>query len=373
MIALPSDLWERTNAVADALLGPIERPLAALLRETSILYTRDRERLRGPSAHDVLQARLRFYFARDLPKIAFPLAELRAAGRLPGGTWRVLDLGAGFGTTSLGASLYAEQTGAAEHLRIDAFDFSPPALEGLRRLSNLGLPTQVRTFAADLRRFEEHLGDERYDLVLLGLVLNELSADDALTLVRRARARLSPGGALVILEPALRDLTRRLMKLRDQLASDGWPIFAPCPHRAACPMLEQPRHWCHEERDLLLPPPLARVATAAGLRDRKSTFAYLTIADGPALVDAVLAGHDGLRRRVVSSRLASKGKLELVGCGVDGTLQKTLRLRRHEDEANRSFGQARRGDLICHEGACTNRVGPGETVIRWSATDFMDD
>lgn len=366
MITLPPELWERTQAVADALLGPLERPLAALVRETSLLYTRDREHLAGPSARDVLQARLRFYFARDLPKITFPLAELRAAGRLPAGTWRVLDLGAGFGTTSLGASLYAQQTGAATDLAVDAFDFSAPALEGLERLSDLGLPMALRTFALDLQRFEDPLTDERYDLVLLGLVLNEMAPDDALALVRRARERLAPGGALIIVEPALRDVTRRLMELRDRLASEGWPLFAPCPHHHGCPMLERPRDWCHEERELALPPPLAEVARAAGLRDRKSTFAYLTIAEGPSLADVALAGCDGLGRRVVSSRLASKGKLELVGCGADGSLRKARRLRRHEDEANRAFGQARRGDLLCHEGADPDRIGPGERVTRWS-------
>jgi len=373
MIELPVDLWARTNAVADALLGPLDRPLPALVRETSRLYTRERERLGAPSSRDVLQARLRFYFARDLPKIAYPLAELATAGRLPKGTWRVLDLGAGLGTTSVGASLFARQAGLAKRMRLDAIDFSAAALAALERLAELGVPATVRTFPLDLRRFEEPLADERYDLVLLGLVLNELDEADALALLRRARARLAPGGAMVILEPALRELTRRLMALRDRLAGEGWPIFAPCPHRGPCPMRERARDWCHEERPFELPPPFAEVAAAAGLRDRKSTFAYLTLAPGPSLAEAVLLSADGLTRRVVSSRLASKGKLERLVCGADGTLQKVMRLRRHADEANRGFDEARRGDLLRYEGARPARVGPSEKVARWSLHDPSRD
>src|SRR5690349_9310405 len=59
--------------------------------------------IRGQRA--ALCARMKFFLPRDLPKIQLPLAELAAVSALPApGTLRVLDIGAGLGTTSLGAA-----------------------------------------------------------------------------------------------------------------------------------------------------------------------------------------------------------------------------------------------------------------------------
>ncbi|MCZ7677503.1 MAG: hypothetical protein M5U28_01485 [Sandaracinaceae bacterium] len=101
--------------LAPRLLGREDRTgaaLAAQVSHLSELYTRERQaiELAGRDA----AARLRFFFLRDLPKIQGPLAELAAVGALPAGeVWRVLDVGAGYGTSFLGAAELATRAGAA--------------------------------------------------------------------------------------------------------------------------------------------------------------------------------------------------------------------------------------------------------------------
>ncbi|MEM9069615.1 MAG: small ribosomal subunit Rsm22 family protein [Myxococcota bacterium] len=351
------DVWVAESArVADRLFGRPAKPLSGLVREMSEIYTRRREGISAATSPDVLQARLRFFFPRDFMKVVYPLAELHAQALLPKGrTWRILDLGAGIGTSTLGAAHFAAEMDVAERFEVDAYDLISDALKAFAELApRAALPISLRRHAGDVQK--RAMG-ERYDLILLGLVLNELRPEDALALVRSLRANLAPGGVLLILEPALRTTTRRLMELRSELLSE-WSVLGPCLHQKVCPMLARAKDWCHEERAFTLPDELASVAKDAGLRWETSTFAYLALGTAPPSPPT----H---RLRVVSGRLKTKGKLELVGCGREGELTRWMRLDRHESEENAAFGDARRGDLLSFEPARAGRVQASDRVKRW--------
>lgn len=327
----------RAAEAADALYGPPARPLAELVAELSATYTRRRADIAGTvGARDALQARLRFFFVRDLAKVARPLA---AVGPRLGTHWRVLDLGAGVGTTGLGAAREAAARGWAASFRVTAVDRDREALQAYARLAaHAPLPFELDTRAGDARR---NLPNGPFDLVLLGLVLNELGAGAREELMAALAARLRPGGAVVVVEPALRPVTRALMSWRNALVETGWRLLAPCPHAGPCPMLARERDWCHDEFPQRLPPALAEVAREAGLRFERSTSAYLVLArDG-----APPAGD-----RVVSQPLVSKGKRELWLCRPDRTLVTLRRLDRHRSPANAALDELRRYDRIHAEG-----------------------
>lgn len=361
MVSLPSRIpetwWQHVVAVADRVLGAPKRPLGELVAETSALYTRRREDIELTREGEALHARLRFFLPRDVIKVLFPLDELRRAGGLPTGRiWRVLDLGCGLGTTTFGASWFARLHDVADALEVRALDVSDEALRLFRKIDPPGVPIRLDARVADLRGSMD-LGKD-YDLVLMGLMLNELDDDEKLAMVKRAASALGPEGALIILEPALREPTRALQRLRDAVVDD-LHVFAPCLHSEPCPMLANPRDWCHEERPFELPAELAAVARSAKLRADRSTFSYLTLRTrarqrlGPRL------GPEGAFR-VVSSRLKTKGKLELVVCRGDGELEKMRRLDRHASEANAAFGDAQRGDVLVR--SATGRVEADERV-----------
>ncbi|MCW5809272.1 MAG: hypothetical protein KIT31_43360, partial [Deltaproteobacteria bacterium] len=179
------------------------------------------------------------------------------------------------------------------------------------------------------------------DLVVLGSVLNELDPDAALRAVERGLAALAADGALIVVEPALRDTTRALHHLRDAAIARGAHVFAPCTrHTAPCPMLAHPDDWCHEDRPLRLPPATAELARLTHLRDDGMKLAYLVLRTSP--LDLV---PDPAAYRVVAAPHAQKGKLELLGCAPSG--HRTLRLlKRHRTATNRDLERAARGDVL---------------------------
>jgi ribosomal protein RSM22 (predicted rRNA methylase) len=288
-----------------------------------------------------------------------PLWELSAIGALPPSeTWRVIDVGAGLGTTSLGAAALAKRAGASR-LEVVALERDPAALDVFQKLAeraaSAGLIVPIRI---DARRVDlEGLELARLpsaDLVLIGLTLNELFTDreeadrlDALERVLRDLSlRLAPGGSLIALEPATRAITRQLMRLRDRFAADPEAphVFAPCLRDAPCPLLDRERDWCHDQLPFALPDALADLAGESGLRRERLTYAYLTLRnDARRLWD--LADRDPRALRVVGGPVESKGKAEWTGCS-EPALISLRRLDRERAPANAALDGAARGTLL---------------------------
>jgi SAM-dependent methyltransferase len=355
LLTIPAPLVARCEARARELHPVSDEVFARAVAELSRVYTRAREDIeRVASSKWAMAARLRFFLPRDLLKVVGPLAALERAGALPSGPeWRVLDLGAGLGATSLGVACFAARTGAAERLSVVAVDRDAGALTEMKALAaearGLGLaPIRLETRRLDLASAEARRGGP-YDLVVVGLALNEGQRGSA-ALLRELAAVLAPGGALVVLEPALRVTTRALQRVRDELALGGPPyVFWPCPHAAPCPMLANERDWCHAELPVELPPPLAALAEGAGLRDEKLTYAGLVLRNEPG-TELALAPQEGALR-LVSALLPSKGKVEAIGCAPSGQLVRLMRLDRHAAAPNAGLDEARRGDALELAGA----------------------
>jgi hypothetical protein len=108
-------------------------------------------------------------------------------------------------------------------------------------------------------------------------------------------------------------------------------------------LLERERDWCHEQLPLALPPRLAELARAAGLRGEELSFSYLTL----HAAARSLAELDAARSlaRVVSSPLRSKGKVEVAVCGASAT-RKLRRLDRHAGDENRVLDDVHRGCVL---------------------------
>ena len=212
---------------------------------------------------------------------------------------KVWDLGGGPGVLTAAASaLWPEAT-------YDLADLRPEALAWAEsRLRPLGVKLTTK------RQRLPVLPDGTPDLVLVGHVLNELHPWDQVDLLEAIKARLSPKGRIVILEPALQSTTRRLMELRDHLREAPFSILAPCPCADACPMLALSKQWCVAE--LPWDPPLwfKEVDQAAGLDRRNLSFAYLLVQkNGPVRTPVA---------RVVGVPKPQKGKVERWMCTPSG-------------------------------------------------------
>lgn len=336
------------HAATRAALGEAPLATAALTRailDRSRRYTSERDRPAADRTAD-LAARAMFFTIADAMKLAIPLGELVGRGALPAARpLRIVDLGAGCGAMSLGA-IAALPSGVA--LDILAIDRDGPALAIARAAvrdfaARCGAAVALATREADLERAALPAAD----LVVLGSVLNELPGEAPLRMVLRALAAIGDDGAVIVIEPALRDTARALHAVRDAILGGGHGhVFAPCTRGAApCPALADPGDWCHEDRALELPRRTAELARLTHLRDAGMKFAYLVVRRQPlALVDAAPAW------RVVSAAMPAKGKLEVIGCSAAGRLPLRL-LRRHRTAGNRSIEDARRGDVLVIDAA----------------------
>ncbi|HEY1557011.1 MAG TPA: small ribosomal subunit Rsm22 family protein [Kofleriaceae bacterium] len=348
---VPAELEDAVYAAARGVVG--DAPLAAgalhrAIADRSRRYTSERDRLARPDDPTAdLAARAAFFTIADAVKIAIPLAELAGRGALPARErLRVVDVGAGCGAMSLGlvASLPpCELDLLAIDRDTDALRIATAALRDLAARRGFALDVTARV--ADVAS----TALPPADLVVLGSVLNELPPAARVPLVERALAALADDGALIAIEPALRDTSRALHELRDAMLARGAHVFAPCTRTAApCPALADPDDWCHEHRTLELPPRAAELARATHLRDSGLKLSYLVLRRTPL----PLVPQPGALR-VVSAPHAGKGKLELVGCGDTGRV--TLRLlRRNRSPANRAFDDASRGDVLVVAGAPTD-------------------
>jgi thiamine-phosphate diphosphorylase len=353
------------------------------------------------------QARLLFSVPRDAPKSEAAVGELIAAGLLqltPEKPLSVLDVGAGLGASTWGLALALAKRGMRGEIHATFVDDDVHALalaDDLHRAMRFAdITVRVQKLAksgkslinAATANAARKVGDSgkpgkpgkpgqgqrpggqglavgpQYDLVLMGQVLSEVSADaDELarlaeheTWIRALLTQVAPGGALVIVEPALRTRTRHLHKLRARFSEQ---VFAPCLQRDACPMLERENDWCHEDLPKNLPEWLVPVARAAGLRYEGLTFSYLVLRpDGRGLRESVPHGSV----RAVSSLRKSKGKSELLVCGPGAPLS-MMRLDRHRTEANAAWETIARGALFRAETPVQPADGSVDSTIHASA------
>jgi len=356
---VPVELEHAVYAAAREVLGdaPLATgPLVKAIVDRSKRYTSERDRLAAPADPNAdLAARAAFFTIADALKIGIPLGELAGRGALPARRpLRIVDLGAGCGAMSLGilATLISDATDDAA-FAITAIDRDVAALRiagsALRRFGeSRGVIASVTTRAADVAT--THLPES--DLVVVGTVLNELAAPARIELVRRALTAVDAEGAVIIIEPALRDTSRALHELRDDILRAGAAhVFAPCTRRGApCPMLAHADDWCHEDREVELPPRTAELARLTHLRDSGLKFSYLVLRhSAKPLVDNAHAW------RVVSAPFSPKGKLELFGCSDAGRVPLRL-LKRNRSDANRAFERARRGDVLVVDAPVGERV-----------------
>lgn len=330
--------------------------LARAVAAVSDFYNR-----RGPRPPEPLYraARLGFFLPRDVAKSREAVRELVETRLL---RWpsdralRVLDLGAGLGATGLGVLHALPGPIPPERLSWVAMDQDAAALRTLEILAGrLGVP--VRTRVEPVRALPA-----RWDLILLGQVISELEGtpETHAALLTSLLDTLEPDGAMVIIEPALRDRTRHLHALRDLLIARPDPptLFAPCLHTSPCPALLHPDDWCHEDRAVDLPEWLHGVARAAGLRYQGLGFSYLILRrDGLSL-----SSH--ARLRVVSDRRCSKGKEEFFCCGrfPDGDDRRRIqRLARERSATNAAWDLLLRGALLAEP--LPTRVRPEDAVV----------
>ena len=218
----------------------------------------------------------------------------------------VLDLGCGPGTGALALLdwLWHRNPERAKSLSMLAADTSHESLQDAKRLweaycNETGILGQgLRCVEGNLEHpLKGDLGKQivrggPYDLIIMANCLNELfpasidpSAERA-AVVAQLLPFLSTHGTIMIVEPALRQTARELHQLRNHLLKQNLcTVYSPCLHEQACPALDHPDDWCHEERPWQSPPAIAALDREVGFIKDALKFSYLLLRkDGRTIV-----------------------------------------------------------------------------------------
>jgi len=344
--------------------GPDE--FARLCRSVAILshlFTRDRGALDAEyMADDALRRGYVAYFLPvNLGKVQALLDELPASDPVPTSPVRVLDIGSGPGTAALAVLdwMRHQPSGLQRPIEVVAVDRTRQALIDAERLWNsyplmtVAPKARLLPLQTDLERSERVNdlatgGRERYELIVLANTLGELFCTSRDPVERRAKLvhglldLLHQSGTLMILEPAMRDASRDLHRLRDALLEErACTVYSPCLHERSCPALVKEEDWCHEERPWTPSPLVAAIDQEVGFMKDALKFSYLLLRkDGRTIVQ-----REPTVYRVVSELRIMKGEKRAWLCNETGRPE-VGRLDRNRSETNAAVDGWHRGAIV---------------------------
>lgn len=188
----------------------------------------------------------------------------------------------------------------------------------------------------------------RFNLWLMSYTLNEFthSAEElSSALIKSWSKHLDDEGLVILVEPALKLQSRKLLELRKALLEEkefsqsGLQILLPCLGHQACGALKNPEDWCHEEVTWWRPPYFKKIDQMAGL-DRKSLpFSYLVIAKSKRprneILPGISRGKPENRFRLVSPAHKEGRDLEFFLCGQEGKIRARFRPESEDQEVQR--------------------------------------
>ncbi len=255
---------------------------------------------------------------------------------LPEGA-HVLDLGCG--PLTFLQSLWL----ARPHLRerglvYEGVDRSEPALKAGREVfAALGGVVDAGGWQVKTGRRLSEKGRPAVDLLVAANFINELAAEGGPRrpdpeeaspedqLLERWEQQVREDGAILVIEPAMRNTARRVTKLRQAALRRGWRVAAPCPHDRDCPMTGTgSRPWCHFNFPAAGAPDwLLKFSRKVKLPKENSSVSFLLLQRGEHCRVQV-APMPGMARQDVAVRVVSEtfplpgGRKGCYGCSAKG-------------------------------------------------------
>jgi ribosomal protein RSM22 (predicted rRNA methylase) len=340
--------------------------LSEAIQELSQLFTRERGSLPSKYLDDArfAAAYLSYFLPVNASKVQVLLDELPLDLDLAAKTeevFSVLDLGSGPGTAGLAVLDWMVQQKAEDiNLCVVSVDRSQSTITDSVRLwetycREAGVAqATLKTCVGDLEKTQRGrvwnaIGEASpFDLIIIANCLNELFGDSADPVSRRAELvgellpLLQPHGSIMIIEPALRQISRELHQVRDRLLHlKLCTVYSPCLHEQFCPALVHPDDWCHEERPWVPPAAIQAIDREVGFIKDALKFSYLLLRkDGRTIVKRQPDDY-----RVVSELREFKGEKRAWLCNELGR-QDVGRLNRKASPKNAAVDAWHRGAIV---------------------------
>ena len=268
-----------------------------------------------------------FYFPRTWAQLSFVLSEAHdfRDWHPPGkGPLRILDLGCGSGAAGFSSIRLLREREVKNPIELHSIDYSGKSLRYLRDLHRsqpkLWPNVTLKTERVDLRRGLPSGHGQEFDLILIGFALNEIIAEaDHETTARKIvdlGTQLSPSGFLLVLEPALQEVSNRLHQAAALIAREGnLHLHGPYFNGLPCPFAEtKSRYHSHEVRPGKAPETTHKLNSPLGLNLRDLKFSFVILAKKkPRPFEKTLGVF-----RLVSPVAKRKGFYFFVGIAADG-------------------------------------------------------
>ncbi len=317
--------------------------VADALATLSEAFTTERDTL--PPAYlsrvDLRAAYLAYYLATG---VATAMAVMRGAGLLPllraaavarEGPLAVLDLAAGPATGALATALLVDRE---TPLSFTVQDTVPGVLrDGRHLIGTLRSDSAVTLRTGNLRdgRFVRAELPTQQDVILLLNALNEWSApprrrvgsgeEEARTdrgaelIAKLIDEKLAPGGVVVLVEPATRSGSQRLIGVREAFAGrEDLTILAPCTGASECPYARaSTTDWCHAEHPWQRPALVVACDRRLGHQRDRLKFSQLVLRKAP-LVPAEASAGGARPYRVIGGPMRVEGTIRRYLCGPQG-------------------------------------------------------
>ena len=266
--------------------------------------------------------RLGFQF----PKVEGELRALEFGAGVASGACGVLagEKFAPIGLPASGSFALIEQSKAALSMGADWVDFLAASYG--QSYHSRGFHRRIELNEAWLPR-----NAPSFHLMVMSFFLNEsplLPDEMVLEFIKMAENHLENEGLILIVEPALKQQSRKLLLFRKALieklktSSSSLKILLPCLGEQACGALIKEEDWCHEEVEWMRPNYLRELDLLTGLDRRTLPFSYLVIQKTKRSLNEIFSkfeGKDEERYRLVSpSKNLSKRTSEFFMCGQDG-------------------------------------------------------
>ena len=314
------------------------------------------------------------YFLYYMPANLFRMASICSELRRHGYTWPIgrkimgVDFGSGPASAVSGFAASNFFDGDAESIRFGRWaliDQNNKMLELARKWSefyindHLGFEWDFATYFRKLE-FKKSLlpaAAPSFNLMTFSYVLNEQSGETsdikqiASNLVRTCENHLEEDGLVIILEPALKDQSRKVLQLRKELLklNPSWlKILLPCFNNHDCGALSSD-DWCHEQVSWWRPPYYVEIDKLAELDHKTLPFSYLVFSKTQKQVDEILVKIKGdnpnKRFRIVSPahKPTARGRdVEFFACGVKGK----YRARLNSQQNIQGIEQVGRGSVL---------------------------
>lgn len=314
-----------------------------------------------------------FFLPQSFTRTSFALAQICGLRGWKPTSPRpaILDLGSGPGSCGVAAAYRLRQAGFG-HVSLHGVDKSPCALASMEAFAHaaLGVTVETKTRIGDASR-PETWPEGPFDLIVAGFVMNEMPQLDHVALLRwfgELKAKLAPGGLILILEPALRITAERLQKLSDVIAAGEMNRIAPELDALPDPQLGTGEHWSHETRAWEAPASTEFVNRHLHRDLREVRFSFA------AFSDASLAPLPVGLSRLISDVQIIKGLIRFITIRegrIESVEVPTRGLSKHEvKKLAATFG---RGDIVRHPHPAAPKLrlaNHEELTVIWSPASF---